>query len=96
MVSGHGGNPISLITKKIKIGRPEPPTPLRPITSHFCLTPKPPASLKVDTICVSPQKVHLDLLQSFLKIKLKAHSQFSKNFVDTFCSPSSCGFNHLI
>ena len=27
-------------------------------------------------------KVHLDLLQSFLKIKLKGHSQFSKKFVD--------------
>ena len=33
------------------------------------------------------EKVHLDLLQSFLKIKLKAHGQFSKNFVDKLCSP---------
>ena len=41
------------------------------------------------------EKVHLDLLQSFLKIKLKAHSQFSKKFVDKFCSPSFCTFNHL-
>ena len=40
MMSGHGGNPIFL-NKKIKIGRPEhslTPTPLSPITSHFCLT----------------------------------------------------------
>ena len=41
------------------------------------------------------QKVHLDLLQSFLKIKLKAHGQLSKKFVDKFCSPSFCAFNHL-
>ena len=41
------------------------------------------------------EKVHLDLLQSFLKIKLKAHSQLSKKFVDKFCNPSFCVFNHL-
>ena len=49
MMSGHGANPI-FCNKKIKIGRPEhllPPTPLRPVTSHFCLTSK------VDVICVS-------------------------------------------
>ena len=34
------------------------------------------------------EKVHLDLLQNFFKIKLKAHSQLSKKFVDKFCSPS--------
>ena len=48
--------------KKIKIGRPEhslPPTPLCPITSHFCLNPTPhpphpPPQKKMDVICVSP------------------------------------------
>ena len=48
---------FSLI-RKIKIGRPEhplTPTPLRPVTSHFSLTPPPPSPpLKVDVICVSP------------------------------------------
>ena len=56
MMSGHGGNPI-FFNKKIKIGRPEhslTPHPLRPITSHFCLTLPPPPPLKVDAICVSP------------------------------------------
>ena len=41
------------------------------------------------------EKVHLDLLQSFLKVKLKTHSQLSKKFLDKFCSPSFCVFNHL-
>ena len=41
------------------------------------------------------KKVHLDLLQSFLKIKLKAHSQLSKKFVDEFCSHFFCAFIHL-
>ena len=41
------------------------------------------------------EKVHLNLLQSFLKIKLKAHSQLSKNCVDKSCSPSFCALNHL-
>ena len=41
------------------------------------------------------ENVHLDLLQSLLKIKLKAHSQLSKKFVDKFCSPSFCAFNYL-
>ena len=34
------------------------------------------------------EKVHLDLLQSFFKVKLKVHSQLSKKFVNKFCSPS--------
>ena len=34
------------------------------------------------------EKIHLDLLQSFLKVKLKAHSQLSEEFVDKFYSPS--------
>ena len=34
------------------------------------------------------EKVHLDLLQSFFKIKIKAHSQLSKKCVDKFCSAS--------
>ena len=41
------------------------------------------------------EKVHFDLLQSFLKIKLEAHSQLSKTFVDKICSPSFSAFNHL-
>ena len=36
------------------------------------------------------EKGHLDLLQSFFKIKLKAHSQLSKKYVDKFCSPFFC------
>ena len=40
-------------------------------------------------------KVNLDLLQSSLKIKLKAHSELSKKFVDKFCSPYFCAFNYL-
>ena len=39
--------------------------------------------------------LHLELLQSSLKIKLKAHSQLSKIFVDKFCSLSFCAFNDL-
>ena len=38
------------------------------------------------------EKVYLNLYQSFLKIKLKTHSQFSKKFVDKFCSPSFGAF----
>ena len=43
-MSGHGSNPLFFNDKKIKIGRPEhllTPHFLRPITSHFCLTPDP-------------------------------------------------------
>ena len=44
------------------------------------------------------EKVHLDLLQIFLKIKLKTHSKLSKKFVDKFCS--DCNWtrthNHLV
>ena len=42
MMSGHGENPI-FFNKKINIRRPEhslAPHPLRPITSHFCRTPR--------------------------------------------------------
>ena len=35
-------------------------------------------------------KVHLDLLQSFLKIKLKTYSQPCKNIVDRVHSSSFC------
>ena len=41
------------------------------------------------------EKVHLDLLQSFLKIKLKADSQLSKNLWISSVVPSFCAFNHL-
>ena len=60
--------------------------------------------LKIHTNCyyqyakfrnATHEKVHLDLLQSFLKIKLTAHIQFSKKFVDKFYSPSFCAFSHL-
>ena len=46
---------FSLIKKKRKIGSPEhwlPLTPIRPITSNFCLTIQPP--LKMSIIFVSP------------------------------------------
>ena len=33
------------------------------------------------------EKDYLDLLQSFLKIKLKAHSQLSRKIVYKLCSP---------
>ena len=36
------------------------------------------------------EKVHLDLLQNFFKIKLKARSQLTKKTVDKFCCPSFC------
>ena len=41
------------------------------------------------------EKVHLGLLQSFLKFKLKAYGQLSKKVVDKFCSPSFFAFIHL-
>ena len=59
MMSGDDANPI-FFNKKIKIGRPEhflPPVHLRPITSHFCLTPhllSTSSTSKVDVVCVSP------------------------------------------
>ena len=46
MMSGHGPNQFSLLKKNIKVGRPEhslTPYPLRPITSHVCLTPLSPS-----------------------------------------------------
>ena len=56
---------FSLI-KEIKVGHPEhslSPTPKRPITSHFYLFPSTfPILLKVDAICVSPQKWFENLL----------------------------------
>ena len=65
------------LIKEINIGSPEhslPPTPLRPITSHFCLTPllipppPPPNPPKVDVICVSPFKSCSHLLKLGLRI----------------------------
>ena len=47
---------FSLI-KKIKIGHPEhslTPTPLRPITSHFCVTP-PPTPQSGRHMCITPK-----------------------------------------
>ena len=59
MMFGHSPNQIFF--NKKKIGRPEhslPPTPLRPITSHFCLIPSPPP-LKVDIMCITPKSTDL-------------------------------------
>ena len=36
------------------------------------------------------EKVHLDLVQNFFKIKLKVHNQLSKKCLDKFCSPFFC------
>ena len=41
------------------------------------------------------ENIHLDLPQSFLKIKLKAPRQLSKKFMNKFCSPSFCAFNYM-
>ena len=41
------------------------------------------------------EKVHLDLFQSFVKIKLNAHNELPKKFVNKFCSPCFCTFDHL-
>ena len=77
MMSDHGANPI-LFNKKIKIGRPEhslphhlPPTPLRPITSHFDLN-----CLKVD-VCleylVSRYSSYLVLFRQRMTLKTALH-----------------------
>ena len=56
MMSDHGANPIFFNNNKKTIGCIEhflyPLSPLRLITSHFCLIH--PPTLKVDVICVSP------------------------------------------
>ena len=58
VMSGHGANSI-FFNKKNKNWTSRtlatPHLPLRPITSHFCLTP-PPIPIKVDVICLSLQK----------------------------------------
>ena len=41
------------------------------------------------------EKVHLDLLQRFLKTKLTAHIGLSKKIANKFHSPSFCAFSHL-
>ena len=64
MMPGHGQIQLPLI-KKIKIGRPEhsltppPPTPLRPITSHFCLKPPSPSPHPQGgrRMCITPNSV---------------------------------------
>ena len=56
MMSGHGANSI-FFNKKIKIGRPKHlliPHALRPITSHFYLTPLPPQSGR--HMCINPNQ----------------------------------------
>ena len=48
---------FSLI-KTMKIGRPDhSPIPLRPIISHFCLTPIPPQS--GTHICITPKSISM-------------------------------------
>ena len=59
MLSGHRANPI-FFNKKDKDWTS---TPLRPITSHFCLTPLRPLTSKVDAICIS-----LPILVSTVKL----------------------------
>ena len=51
MMSGHGANPIFFNNKNNKdwTSRTFATHPLRPITSHFCLTT--PLPLKVDVMC---------------------------------------------
>ena len=67
MMSGHGANPM-FFDKKNKIGRPEnllSPQPLRPITSHFCLThPTHPQSVR--HMCITPYcyKMHTSVMES--------------------------------
>ena len=54
MMSSHGANPILFNKKKTKIGRPEHsliPHSLRPITSHFYLTPPPQSGRHM---CITP------------------------------------------
>ena len=56
MMSGHGANSI-FCNQKIKIGRPKHlliPHALRPITSHFYLTPLPPQSGR--HMCINPNQ----------------------------------------
>ena len=57
MMSGYGTNPIFFNKKKDWTSRTlvNPPTPLRPITSHFFSYP--PPTLKVDVICISPLRI---------------------------------------
>ena len=54
MMSGNGANPIFFNNnkKRLDVQNSLPPTPLRPITPNFHLTPT--LSLKVNVLCVSP------------------------------------------
>ena len=64
MMSDHCANPVFFNNKKKdwKSRTVSNPHPLRPITSHFRLTP--PTPLKMDVICVS----HIILLYELNKI----------------------------
>ena len=72
------------LIKKIKIGRPEhslTPYPLRPITSHFCLTPS-----------TSPHPLHP--LQSGCHMCLTPNlTYFTMKFKNTFFDYSDVNFN---
>ena len=54
MMSGHGANPISFNKKNKDLTSRTlaTPTPLSPITSHFCLTTPPPTPFLKSTSSV--------------------------------------------
>ena len=73
MVSGHGVNLI-FFNKEIKIGPPKhllTPTPLHPVTSHFCFSPH-PLSQSGRHMCITPKEVrlYLGLLPKKLSFRL--------------------------
>ena len=58
-MSGHGANSIFFNKNNVQITLqpPPPPIPLRPIISHFCLTPIPPQS--GTHICITPKSISM-------------------------------------
>ena len=86
MMSGHGANPM-FFDKKNKIERPEnllSPQPLRPITSHFCLThPTHPQSVR--HMCITPYcyKMHTSVIESTapLYIETPLYMAYSLSFL---------------
>ena len=72
-MSDHGPNPI-FFNKIIKIGHPEhslTPHPLRPITSHFCLSPPPPSLQSGRHMCIT----------RYLLFDLKSDSHLQKKCI---------------
>ena len=86
MMSGYGENP-GFFNKKVKIGRPQhslTPTPLRPITSHFSLTPHPPPPSKWTSYMYHPlyklKNTSINFSHtSLLLLQLHISSQFIPN-----------------